>query len=263
MKKINYLNNKELLSEIHKSKVSYCSYIEDRYANFDTIVENINDITPELIEAVRLKKSTPRGKPAIPLDQLPPEGIVVRVMTYEHIPTDENARKSKIHDVPYSKVPFHPFKHYILENGELKEVCRSHWLGSFSNGHFSANHGNITNKLATMFMMLSEKFSYKGNWRNYSYVDEMRGYSLEHLIKIGLQFNEFKSDNPFAWYTTSINNCFKRVANEEKKNQNIRDDLITMYGYAPSYTRQLENELSSKHSYDSQEIGNLDTKKKD
>ena len=35
---------------------------------------------------------------------------------------------------------------------------------------------------------------------------------------IGLQFNEAKSDNPFAYYTTAaVNNSFTRVLNIEKK----------------------------------------------
>ena len=40
-----------------------------------------------------------------------------------------------------------------------------------------------------------------------SYVDEMRSQAFVQLSQIGLQFDESKSDNPFAFYTTAIRNC--------------------------------------------------------
>ena len=43
-------------------------------------------------------------------------------------------------------------------------------------------------------------------------------------------------------------NCFTRIANLEKKNQNIRDDLLVAMGAQPSYTRQTSNELTQNGS---------------
>jgi len=249
---VKYINNKELLLEIHNSKKTFCSYIEPAHANFDCIVHNVNDITDELIEAVRKKKSTPRGKPNIPLDQIPPESIVVRVMTYEHVPLDpDRVRKSRDTVESYARTTFKPFKHYIkTPEGVMKEVCRSHWKGGFDNGHFSMDHGRINNRLALMFMLLVERYSRRGNFRGYTYNDEMRGQALLQLTQIGLQFDESKSDNPFAFYTTATRNCFVRVLNLEKKAQNIRDDLLIMSGAAPSYTRQIDNELEYRFASD-------------
>jgi hypothetical protein len=242
--KIKYINNRELLTEIHNSKKSFCVFLEPEHANFDTIVHNVSEITPELIEAVREKKAKPRGKPAIPLDQLPPEGIVVRVMTYEHIPLDpDRVRKSRVTDQSYARTSFPPFKHYVLIDGAAKEVCRSHWVGGFDNGHFVADNGRINHRLALMFMLLVERYSRRGNWRGYTYNDEMRSQALLQLSQIGLQFDESKSDNPFAFYTTAIRNCFTRVLNLEKKAQNIRDDMLIIAGASPSYTRQIDNEM--------------------
>ena len=44
MKRQKYLNNKDMLKEIHKSKLSFCSTIDDEYSRFDVIVEDIKDI---------------------------------------------------------------------------------------------------------------------------------------------------------------------------------------------------------------------------
>jgi hypothetical protein len=68
----------------------------------------------------------------------------------------------------------------------------------------------------------------------------MRSQALLQLSQIGLQFDESKSQNPFAYYTAAITNSFTRVLNIEKRNQNIRDDILEMNNYNPSYTRQNE-----------------------
>jgi hypothetical protein len=89
-----------------------------------------------------------------------------------------------------------------------------------------------------MFMKLCERYATRSNWRGYTYNDEMRSQALLQLSQIGLQFDESKSQNPFAYYTAAITNSFTRVLNIEKRNQNLRDDILEMNGLNPSYTRQ-------------------------
>ena len=93
-----------------------------------------------------------------------------------------------------------------------------------------------------MFLKLVERFSHRANWRGYTYVDEMRGQALVQLSQVGLQFNEAKSDNPFAYYTAAVNNSFTRILNLEKRNQMIRDDILIEQGHLPSYGRQIKHE---------------------
>ena len=104
----------------------------------------------------------------------------------------------------------------------------------------------MTNELAKMYMKLVERYGTRGNWRGYTYNDEMQASALLQLSQIGLQFDESKSQNPFAYYTAAITNSFTRVLNLEKKGQNIRDDILEQHGLNPSYTRQIKNEEQSK-----------------
>ena len=106
------------------------------------------------------------------------------------------------------------------------------------NGYFSKDHGKATNNLAMMWMKLCERYATRGNVRGYTYNDEMRGQAILQLAQIGLQFDESKSNNPFAYYTAAVTNSFVRVINIEKRNQNIRDDILEQNGLDPSYTRQ-------------------------
>jgi hypothetical protein len=143
------------------------------------------------------------------------------------------------------RVNFPPFWHYRLdENKQPVLVGKSHWRGDLDSGEFSKDHGNMTRKLATMFMKLCERYATRSNWRGYTYNEEMRGQALLQLSQIGLQFDESKSQNPFAYYTAAITNSFTRILNIEKKNQNIRDDILEMNGLNPSWTRQNSGKAS-------------------
>lgn len=265
-KKQNYLNNKDILKEIHKSKMTFC-YIEDeKYEQYDIILEDISEINSDTIQqakenrASRIQqdgytqamleygkkdvKNKPKQKEfSVDLDTIDDSDLVFRIMTYDHIPEEEGRRKNpKTEADEKSKVNFPPFKHYVLDQGEPREVVRSHWKGDLDNGEFDVEHGRITNKLGTMFLKLVERYSHRANWRGYTYVDEMRGQALLQLSYIGLKFNEAKSDNPFAYYTAAVNNSFTRVLNVEKRNQTIRDDILIDQGHLPSYNRQLAHE---------------------
>lgn len=266
---VNYLNNKDILKEINKSKLTYCYVQDEKYNMYDVIVRDINEIN-DVAEAEARKnkaakiqsegyaaamlthdkkdyKNKPKQKEfAVDPDSFDIEELVFRVMNMEHVPLEPGRKKNpKTPADERAKVNFPAFKHYAYQSGELKEVVRSHWEGSLSNGKFSVSHGRITNKLGTMFLKLVERYSHRANWRGYTYVDEMRGQALVQLSQIGLQFDESKSDNPFAYYTAVVNNSFTRVLNIEKKNQTIRDDILIEQGHLPSFSRQIahENEM--------------------
>ena len=265
-KKVNYLNNKDILKEIHKSKMTFCWVADEKYMGFDIILEDVAKINRNSIKAARENKAAKmqydayqaamathdpkdyRNKPkqkefAVDPKSIDKEDLIFRVMSMEHIPLEPGRKKNPRNEAETkAKVNFPPFKHYAYINDEVKEVGRSHWEGSLSNGNFSVEHGKITNKLGTMFLKLVERYSHRGNWRGYTYVDEMRGQALLQLSYIGLQFNEQKSDNPFAYYTAAVNNSFTRVLNLEKRNQMIRDDILIEQGHLPSYVRQIQHE---------------------
>jgi len=146
-------------------------------------------------------------------------------------------------DPTHVRVNFPPFWHYRLDANKVPRVVgKSHWQGDLVTGAYSRDHGTMTRKLAQMFMKLCERYATRSNWRGYTYNEEMRGQALLQLSQIGLQFDESKSQNPFAYYTAAITNSFTRILNIEKKNQNIRDDILEMNGLNPSWTRQYANQ---------------------
>ena len=410
--KIKYLTNRELLEQIHASKNTYCSYLENIYSNFDIITQDLTLINLETLEQAKIRKAElqsqrlrkeaqARGEKnpvyRVDPDSLDIEQVVVRLMTYDHIPPHPIKHEiGKTVAERHIKINFPAFQHFIWTNNCWVCVGKSHWRGGLQNGEFSNQHGYITPKLAMMFMKLVEKYSKKGNWRGYcvdeqtqaltqrgwltvneltnqdfvlsydqgicvwnpvvdtikqnydgdvyhitckgldtvitpghklvtdrglvaieqleqndhvilqapapsselnhretkvlaknlsfhgpwgkpnvayngvvwcpktlkgswiakrndtifltgnTYNDEMQGQALLQLSQIGLQFDESRSENPFAYYTSAVQNSFTHILNTEKRNQNIRDDLLIMHGSTPSYTRQTENEIAQK-----------------
>lgn len=283
-----YLNNKDMLREIHKSKLSYCYAIDDRYTHFDLIVDSVDEINEKNIleaktaHAARLSSQgyelgidqwhdeggsrATKPKQAdfrIEPEDIPLEDIVFRVMTYSHIPETPGRKKNpKTEADRHTRLNFPPFKHYAFIDGELREVLRSHWEGGLENGAFCQTHGALTPKLARMMMKLVERYAMRGNWRGYTYNDEMQSAALLQLSEVGLKFNEARSQNPFAYYTATITNSFTRVLNLEKRNQNIRDDILQDGGYMPSFNRQLEDEAAQRAAREADEEQNAEELKK-
>lgn len=257
MRKKNYLNNKDILLEIHRSKNTFNSFVDKEYHQFDIILDDINKINIRTIaeakrnkakrlsnqEYERRKMAGEKVKQAeceVDYKSITKEELIFRIMTFDHIP-EEPGRKKNPKTVADTKVKlnFPPFHHYKFDdNGELVCVGKSHWTGGMENGHFSLVHGKATNNLAMMWMKLVDRYATRGNVRGYTYNDEMKGQAIVQLAQIGLQFDESKSNNPFAYYTAAVTNSFVRVINLEKRNQNIRDDILEMNDFAPSYTRQ-------------------------
>ncbi len=261
MRKINYLNNKDILKEIHKSKSTYCSFVDPDYHQFDIILPTVDKIHIRTIAEAKRNKAKRLG--LLAFEQAKSEGkkvkqaefeidykkiekteLIFRIMTYEHVPDEPGRKKNpKTEADKKVKLNFPPFQHYKF-NDEDQLICvgKSHWTGGLVNGHFSLQDGKTTDKLAMMWMKLCDRYATRGNVRGYTYNDEMKGQAILQLAQIGLQFDESKSQNPFAYYTAAVTNSFVRVINLEKRNQNIRDDILEMNHMNPSYTRQAQGE---------------------
>ena len=261
MTKVNYLNNKDLLEEIHKSKNTFCSFVNPEYHQYDLILPTIDKINIRTVaeakraQAKRISQESYASRKAagdkvkladceVDYKKIPKQDLVFRIMTFDHIPLNNTRKKNpKTLADHRDKVNFPPFQHWKFnENDILVCVGKSHWKGDLETGKFNKDHGQITNTLARMYIKLCERYATRGNVRGYTYNDEMKGQAILQLTQIGLQFDESKSNNPFAYFTAAVTNSFVRIINIEKRSQNIRDDLLEINGMNPSYSRTGEGE---------------------
>jgi hypothetical protein len=265
-RKVKYLNNRDLLAEIHKSKITFCSFTKQEYHQYDIILPSVDKINIRTIADAKRARAKRLGIEAFnalriagdkktKLAEVTPDyksinktDVVIRIMTFEHVPLAPGRKKTtKTTADSHEKVNFPPFQHWMIkEDGSLECVGKSHWKGGVKTGKFSKDHGRITENLGKMYIKLSERYAQRSNWRGYTYIDEMKGQAILQLSQIGLQFDESKSENPFAYYTAAVTNSFTRILNIEKKNQNIRDDMLEENGLTPSMTRQYSQEFAEE-----------------
>ena len=282
--KTNYLNNRDILKEIHLSKNTYCSYLDPVMDHqYDIILPTVEKINQRTIAEARRNRADRLKREGTIVDpkKIPNTDLVFRITCWEHIPWApkkvskvEAKKKKSIEDIfeldlveqddplaelleepvldpKHVRLNFPPFYHYRIDANKTPFlVGKSHWRGDLTHGEFSRDHGTMTRKLATMFIKLCERYATRSNWRGYTYNEEMRGQALLQLSQIGLQFDESKSQNPFAYYTAAITNSFTRILNLEKKNQNIRDDMLEQAGLNPSWTRQNAGKKNPNFGFD-------------
>jgi hypothetical protein len=265
-RKQKYLNNKDLLAEIHKSKASFSSYTSPDYIQHDIILPSLDKVNIRTLADAKRTRAKRMGLAAfnaariagdkkVKLIELTPDyktikktDLVIRIMTFDHIPLAPGRKKTtKTTADAHEKVNFPPYQHWRFDdNDNLECVGKSHWKGTVKSGKFSKDHGRITENLGKMYIKLSERYAQRSNWRGYTYIEEMKGQAILQLSQIGLQFDESKSENPFAYYTAAVTNSFTRILNLEKKMQNIRDDLLEENGLTPSMTRQGKQEFAEE-----------------
>jgi hypothetical protein len=105
----NYLNNKDILAEIHLSKNSYCSFARPEYHQYDFIVDYLDNASlevnleyttrPETIQKAReahaLRLDIEQGLTKGTTDPLSiaQSDLVFRIMTWDHIPVAPKAPK--------------------------------------------------------------------------------------------------------------------------------------------------------------------------
>jgi len=245
-----------MLLEIHRSKTSYCVFEQPEYHQYDLIVPGIDKINIRTIAEAKRNKAKRLGdqdyasrkaggekvKQAdceVDYKKITKQELIFRVMSFDHIPLNNTRKKNPKSLADHrDKVNFPPFQHWKFNDKDtLVCVGKSHWRGPLDTGHFDKDAGQITPTLARMMLKLCERYATRGNVRGYTYNDEMKGQAILQLTQIGLQFDESKSDNPFAYFTAAVTNSFVRVINIEKRNQNIRDDILEINGMNPSYSR--------------------------
>ena len=89
----------------------------------------------------------------------------------------------------------------------------------------------ITNYLGECFVKIATHLSYKPNFVNYMFREDMISDGIENCVQYIHNFNPEKSTNPFAYFTQIIHYAFLRRIQKEKKQMEIREKIIEKSGY--------------------------------
>ena len=132
-------------------------------------------------------------------------------------------------------------KSFMEINGrEPTKADRSqHWPGK----------PQITNYLGECFLKIATHLSYKPNFVNYMFREDMICDGIENCVQYIHNFNPEKSTNPFAYFTQIIHYAFLRRIQKEKKQMEIRTKIIEKSGY--DEVMHVDDDYGSSSDYNS------------
>ena len=109
----------------------------------------------------------------------------------------------------------------------------------------------ITNYLGECFLKIATHLSYKPNFVNYMFREDMISDGIENCVQYINNFDPNKSTNPFAYFTQIIHYAFLRRIQKEKKQMDIKNKILEKTGYDEVFNVD-DNVLSnSKSDYNS------------
>ena len=89
---------------------------------------------------------------------------------------------------------------------------------------------DVTNYIGECFLKIANHLSYRPNFINYTFRDDMISDGIENCLQYMDNFNPDKSNNPFAYFTQIIYYASIRRIQKEKKQMQIKSKLIANTG---------------------------------
>jgi hypothetical protein len=115
--------------------------------------------------------------------------------------------------------------HYV-NNAEFYEAIKEYHEKVQAAKEAGEEKPRVTNYLGDCILKIATHLSYKPNFINYSYREEMISDGLENCLQYFTNFDPTKSKNPFAYFTQIIYYAFLRRIAKEKKQTFIKNKII-------------------------------------
>ena len=118
---------------------------------------------------------------------------------------------------------------------------------------------DVSNYIGECFLKIANHLSYRPNFINYTFRDDMISDGIENCLQYMSNFNPDKSTNPFAYFTQIIYYAFIRRIQKEKKQMEVKKKLIQNAG-----VENMMDQLEGDHAqYQSQMLDFLQRNSKE
>ena len=107
----------------------------------------------------------------------------------------------------------------------------------------------VTNYIGGCFLKIANHLSYRPNFINYTFKDDMISDGIENCLQYLDNFNPEKSKNPFAYFTQIIYYAFIRRIQKEKKQSSIKYKMIEQAGIDEFATLPGDNNSEYKNQF--------------
>ena len=102
----------------------------------------------------------------------------------------------------------------------------------------------VTNYIGECFLKIAQHLSYRPNFINYTYKEDMISDGIENCLQYASNFNPEKSKNPFAYFTQIIYYAFIRRIQKEKKQTHVKNKIIESTNYQSYETMPYDDSTS-------------------
>ena len=109
----------------------------------------------------------------------------------------------------------------------------------------------ISNYIGECFLKIATHLSYKPNFVNYMFREDMICDGIENCVQYIENFNPEKSKNPFAYFTQIIYYAFLRRIQKEKRQLEIKNKIIEKSGYQEVFNDDNKIDGSNYSDYNS------------
>ena len=107
----------------------------------------------------------------------------------------------------------------------------------------------VTNYLGECFLKIATHLSYKPNFVNYMFREDMICDGIENCLQYIDNFNPEKSSNPFAYFTQIIYYAFLRRIQKEKRQLEIKSKILERSGHQEvMYTETYEGDMAGMNA---------------
>ncbi len=90
----------------------------------------------------------------------------------------------------------------------------------------------IPRYIGECFLKIANHLSFKPNFVNYMFKEDMISDGIENCVQYIHNFNPEKSQNPFAYFTQIIHYAFLRRIGKEKRQLEIKNKILERSGYS-------------------------------
>ena len=119
--------------------------------------------------------------------------------------------------------------HYV-DNKKFLEAMIEHRERCEKAAKRNRKKPEVTNYIGECFLKIANHLSFRPNFINYTFRDDMISDGIENCLQYMNNFNPEKSKNPFAYFTQIIYYAFIRRIQKEKKQIQIKSKLIANAG---------------------------------
>ncbi len=94
----------------------------------------------------------------------------------------------------------------------------------------------IPRYIGECFLKIANHLSFKPNFVNYMFKEDMISDGIENCVQYIHNFNPEKSQNPFAYFTQIIHYAFLRRIQREKRQLEIKNKILERSGFSEVFT---------------------------